>query len=72
MIAAVVAMFTLTTIPMIRSNVTLPVGTSLPMTLGSILLAIAYLTLGLWFALSVEVVSTVLWTILLIRTFKYV
>lgn len=70
-IAAVVAIFTLTVVPLIRADLTLPVGTTLPMTLGSLVLAIAYATLGLWFALSVEVVSTVLWSILLARTFKH-
>lgn len=70
-IAGVVAMFTLTTVPLIKAGLTLPAGTTIPMTLGSAVLAVAYASLSLWFALSVEVISTLLWTILLIRTFKH-
>lgn len=69
-IMVVVAMFTLTTLPMINSGIRLPLGTSLVMTLGSLTLAIVYATLGLYYALSVEVVSVGLWSILLSRSFK--
>lgn len=70
LIALIIFGFTWTTVPLIRAGLTLPVGTTLPMTLGSVVLAIAYSTLSLWFALSVEVISILLWSILLWRTFK--
>jgi hypothetical protein len=69
-IAIVVMVFTLTTIPMIRSNAMLPVGTSLPMILGGIVLVVAYSTLGLWLSLCVEIISCALWTILLMRKLR--
>jgi hypothetical protein len=70
-IAAVVLAFTLTTIPMIRDRTRLPFWTTFPMVMGGLILVVAYATLNLWFAFSVEVASVLLWTILLRRTFKH-
>lgn len=71
-IAIVVAAFTLTTIPMIRSGVRLPLWTTLPMTMGALILIICYLSLGLWFSVAVETIALIGWAILFGRTFRHV
>lgn len=68
LIAAVVLMFTLTTLPMIRARVKLPLLTTVPMVVGSAVLVVCYLTLGLWFAFAVELLSLALWFVLLRRS----
>lgn len=69
-IAVVLIAFTLTTIPMIRSGVRLPLGTTLTMVIGAATLAFVYVSLGLWTSVIVEVLSLLGWVILLARTFK--
>lgn len=60
-IALVIAMFTISVIPMVRSDFTPPYATSIMMTVGSVILGVVYITLSLWLSLSVEVISTLLW-----------
>lgn len=67
-IALVVLAFTLTTWPMIRSDVRLPRLTTFPMVVGGLVLILAYATLGLWVSVTIEVISLVGWTILLYRS----
>jgi uncharacterized membrane protein len=71
MIAAVVAIFTLTILPMIIQGTTLPRLTTWPMVVGSAVLAAIYATLGLWTSVLIEVLALIGWTILLTRTFKH-
>jgi hypothetical protein len=71
-IAVVLIAFTLTTIPMIRSKVRLPLATTLTMVVGAAALALTYVTLGLWLSVAVETVALLGWAILLVRTFKRV
>lgn len=66
-IAAVVLVFSLTVVPMIRAHVKVPLWTSVPMVTGCAVLALTYGTLGLWYSLSVEILGTVLWLTLLVR-----
>lgn len=70
-IAVVLIAFTLTTIPMIRSRVRLPLATTLTMVIGAATLAVVYISLGLWTSVVVEVLSLLGWAILLARTFKH-
>jgi hypothetical protein len=70
-IAAVVMVFTLTTVPMIIRGTTLPRLTTWPMVLGSAVLAATYVTMGLWLSVLIETVSLTGWAILLARTFKH-
>lgn len=67
-IAVVVLVFTLTTIPMIRARLALPLWTTLPMVVGALILTIAYATLGLWFSVGVESLAVVGWAILFYRS----
>lgn len=67
-IALVVLVFTLTTIPMIKAKIKLPLWTTVPMVLGALILIIAYATLGLWFSVIVESLALIGWTILLYRS----
>ncbi len=67
-IAFVVLLFTLTTIPMIRAGIRLPALTTLPMVLGGIVLLGCYATLGLWLGVAVQALAVVLWSILLRRS----
>lgn len=69
-IATVVMMFTLTTIPMILRSISLPMWTTVPMVIGSAALTVTYATLGLWLSVLIEFVALLLWAILLKRTFK--
>lgn len=71
-IAIVVLVFTLTTIPMIRSQVKLPLLTTLPMVIGAAILIVTYATLSLWASVLVESGTLIAWLILLNRTFKRV
>ena len=71
-ITIVVLVFNLTIIPMIRSEVALPLWTTLPMTVGAAVLAATYATLGLWFSVGIETMAFLGWAILLQRTFKHV
>jgi hypothetical protein len=71
-IATALVAFTLTTIPMIRSRVRLPLATTLTMVVGAAALALTYVTLGLWLSVAVETVALLGWAILLVRTFKRV
>jgi hypothetical protein len=66
-IATVIVVFTLTTIPMILREVTPPLLTSAPMVVGSVVLSLVYITLGLPLAMAVEWLSVTLWGILMIR-----
>lgn len=68
-IAAVVCMFTLTTIPLIRSGVRIPLLTAVPMVLGSALLVVCYITLALWLSVLIEVLATLLWAHIARRSF---
>jgi hypothetical protein len=67
-IAAVVSVFTLTTIPLIRSGVRVPLMTAVPMVLGSALLVLCYITLSLWLSVVIEVLATLLWASITRRT----
>lgn len=67
-IAVVVAIFTLTTIPMIRHGVRLPLWTTVPMAMGGAVLIVTYATLGLWVSVLIECISLIGWTILLRRS----
>jgi hypothetical protein len=67
LIALVVMVFTLSVIPMITQKNTPPIATALAMSVGALILAIVYATLGLWFSLAVETLATILWGILLWR-----
>lgn len=67
-IAAVVAMFALTTIPLIRNQVRVPKLTSYPMHLGSIVLAVVYITLDLTYSLLVELVCVTLWGVIIVQS----
>lgn len=69
-IAVVVAIFTLTTLPMILSGSRLPLWTVLPMTIGAAILIVTYATLSLWLSVAVETVGLIGWSILLWRTLK--
>lgn len=66
-IGTVVMVFTLTTIPLIRSGVHLPLLTAVPMVVGSTLLVGCYLTLGIWLSAVIEVFAVLLWSFLLKR-----
>ena len=66
-IALVVFGFTLTTIPIIVHDVKLPLWTAAPMFVGSIILAVCYVTLGLWTSVLVEALAAVLWGYILRR-----
>lgn len=70
LIAAVIVMFTLTTIPLIRHRIRIPLTTCGPFVAGSLLLCVAYLTLDLWLSLGIEVVSASLWSIILARALR--
>lgn len=68
-IAIVVSVFTLTTIPLIRSGVRIPLLTAVPMVLGSALLVVCYITLALWLSVLIEVLATLLWAHIARRSF---
>jgi hypothetical protein len=68
-ISITVLVFALTIIPMVRAKVKLPLLTTIPMVVGAIALTIAYISLGLWVSVGVEVVSALLWGVLLRRSF---
>lgn len=63
-IAIVVLVFNLTTVPMIRARVVLPWLTVLPMCIGAGLLMLVYASMDLWFAEATEFVAIMLWTML--------
>jgi hypothetical protein len=69
-IAGVVTMFTATIIPLIRSGVPLPKWTTIPMTVGSLVLAGVYITMSLWLSLGIEVAQTFGWGYLCYGSFK--
>lgn len=66
-IAAVIVMFTLTTVPLIRNKVDVPLATSIPMAVGSFILAVTYVTMNLWLSEGVEIVSFILWLVVVWR-----
>lgn len=69
-IAAVIVVFSLTTLPLIVKRVKMPLWTAVPMVLGSITLALVYTTLGLWFSLGVEIACAILWSTILFISIK--
>lgn len=68
-IAITVFVFALTIIPMVAAGTVVPAWTSVPMVIGAIVLAVAYISLGLWFSVAVEAVSAVLWAVIARRSF---
>lgn len=67
-ISVTVFVFALTIIPMIEARTVVPLWTAVPMVLGAVALTVAYITLGLWVSVVVEVASAVLWAIVLRRS----
>lgn len=66
-ISLVVCAFTLSALPMIFSAYAPPVKTSLIMSVGSVVLAATYVTLGLWLSVTVEICAAGLWGVLLVQ-----
>lgn len=63
-VALCVVVFTLTTLPMLRHRVRVPLMTSVPMVVGALVLTVVYLTLGLWWSAGVEIVAATMWAAL--------
>lgn len=70
-IGLVVLVFTLTAIPLLRSGVRIPLLTAMPMVLGSCLLVVCYITLGLWVSVVIELFASVLWAMILRRSLSH-
>lgn len=70
LIFAVLLAFNVSTIPLIRGRVPVPLSTSLLMSGGAAILGVTYATMGLWLSVSVEVMSVGLWGVLLVRALR--
>jgi hypothetical protein len=69
-IASVIVMFALTTLPLIKNRIRVPLWTAIPMVVGSVILAITYVSLDLWFSLTIEIVCAILWSTVLSISLK--
>jgi hypothetical protein len=67
-IGIVVFLFALSIIPLIRHRTVVPLTTGVLMTAGAAVLAVTYITLQLWFSVTVEAFSVVMWGLVLINS----